>query len=535
MSLWDNINKKRQRIKQGSGEKMRKKGDKGAPTPDQIKRAKGEDMEEGKINQAIVRRQDMAKLASLYSKAMKAMPGSPKQKALKKQIDQYRRELGVNESVEEVRQPLTVPKSLAKYVVYKKSGIGKIKQVAHLRAMPKGKELDRVLDKYDADGVIAMSKIQRNKMQVEAVKVGDKVKFKKGIDPKTARSYGDAIRKSGEVVKDYGDGDVKVNFGGNNDKSVDAKLLVKEAKGKYASDAQMDDFLKGMEKHPDVKKMSKHYNRPVGDIVKALRARVSVNRLRGGNVYTLNFTDKDSKLKVKAKKQYAPLKEAVSPAQQAAIAISKKEKMKEDDFEPHMMYDPKTGKGYKAEKPEDHERMKKMGYTHEKPEIKEGKYKVNIKGEGGATVQARSEKEAIAKVMKQLGIANRFAKDRSFMKKISVLGESVEESRAYRDAMKGMKSRSATRGMATTKKDKDVSATDDDRKAANKNIIMQLRKAADLPTGAEVEFERGKGKVSRAQAQAALARFNALARPNDKEKFQKSIRSLSDIKKILGR
>lgn len=41
---------------------------------------------------------------------------------------------------------------------------------------------------------------------------------------------------------------------------------------------------------------------------------------------------------------------------------------KEDDFKPHMMYDPKTGKGYKAEKPEDHERMKKMGYTHEKPE-----------------------------------------------------------------------------------------------------------------------------------------------------------------------
>ena len=38
------------------------------------------------------------------------------------------------------------------------------------------------------------------------------------------------------------------------------------------------------------------------------------------------------------------------------------------DFEPHMMYDPETGKGYKAEKPEDHERMKKLGYTHEKPE-----------------------------------------------------------------------------------------------------------------------------------------------------------------------
>lgn len=38
-SLWANIHKKRQRIKQGSGEKMRKKGETGAPTPDQIQRA----------------------------------------------------------------------------------------------------------------------------------------------------------------------------------------------------------------------------------------------------------------------------------------------------------------------------------------------------------------------------------------------------------------------------------------------------------------------------------------------------------------
>ena len=37
--LWDNIRKKRERIKRGSGEKMRKPGEKGAPTPSQIKRA----------------------------------------------------------------------------------------------------------------------------------------------------------------------------------------------------------------------------------------------------------------------------------------------------------------------------------------------------------------------------------------------------------------------------------------------------------------------------------------------------------------
>ncbi len=40
-SLWENIRKKKERIKRGSGEKMRKKGDKGAPTADQMQRAKG--------------------------------------------------------------------------------------------------------------------------------------------------------------------------------------------------------------------------------------------------------------------------------------------------------------------------------------------------------------------------------------------------------------------------------------------------------------------------------------------------------------
>jgi nicotinic acid mononucleotide adenylyltransferase len=47
-SLWANIHKKRERIKRGSGEKMRKVGDKGAPTPAQMKRAKGESIEESK-------------------------------------------------------------------------------------------------------------------------------------------------------------------------------------------------------------------------------------------------------------------------------------------------------------------------------------------------------------------------------------------------------------------------------------------------------------------------------------------------------
>jgi hypothetical protein len=39
MSLYRNIHAKRKRIKEGSGEKMRKSGTKGAPTAKQFKRA----------------------------------------------------------------------------------------------------------------------------------------------------------------------------------------------------------------------------------------------------------------------------------------------------------------------------------------------------------------------------------------------------------------------------------------------------------------------------------------------------------------
>jgi hypothetical protein len=39
----------------------------------------------------------------------------------------------------------------------------------------------------------------------------------------------------------------------------------------------------------------------------------------------------------------------------------------EKDFEPHMMYDPKTGKGIEAKTYKDHLALKEKGYTHKKP------------------------------------------------------------------------------------------------------------------------------------------------------------------------
>ena len=49
------------------------------------------------------------------------------------------------------------------------------------------------------------------------------------------------------------------------------------------------------------------------------------------------------------------------------------EDVESDDFEPHWMYDPETGEKERAEKPEDHERLKALGWGHEPPVNKANK------------------------------------------------------------------------------------------------------------------------------------------------------------------
>ena len=72
--------------------------------------------------------------------------------------------------------------------------------------------------------------------------------------------------------------------------------------------------------------------------------------------------------------------------------------------------------------------------------------------------------------------------------------------------------------------DIDTSATDDDIKAADKNIMMQLRKSVSLRGQFPVEFlDKKKVKIPQKIAQAAIAKYNNLRKPMDKEKFQSKI------------
>ena len=72
--------------------------------------------------------------------------------------------------------------------------------------------------------------------------------------------------------------------------------------------------------------------------------------------------------------------------------------------------------------------------------------------------------------------------------------------------------------------DIDTSATDDDIKAADKNIMMQLRKSVSLRGQFPVEFlDKKKVKIPQKIAQAAIAKYNSLRKPMDKEMFQSKI------------
>ena len=65
-----------------------------------------------------------------------------------------------------------------------------------------------------------------------------------------------------------------------------------------------------------------------------------------------------------------------------------------DEFTPHMMYDPKTKKGYKAKTYDDHMRMKKMGDVHDLDEL------------SPAAMKRRKRMQAhLAKTMKKYGDA----------------------------------------------------------------------------------------------------------------------------------
>ena len=114
--------------------------------------------------------------------------------------------------------------------------------------------------------------------------------------------------------------------------------------------------------------------------------------------------------------------------------------------------------------------------------------------------------------------------------------EEIGEASAAADARRAMRGDPDMRQRAFSKDD---SATDDERKAASKNIMMQMRKAVSLRSF-DVEFADGKKvKIPQKMAQAVLQKYNSFRKPADKEKYQAKVGKsykdmLAALKESLG-
>ena len=100
----------------------------------------------------------------------------------------------------------------------------------------------------------------------------------------------------------------------------------------------------------------------------------------------------------------------------------------------------------------------------------------------------------------------------------------TREYRQHRERLELMRSKRQNEKRHIDPADIDTSATDDDIKAADKNIMMQLRKSVSLRGQFPVEFlDKKKVKISQKIALAVIAKYNNLRKPMDKEKFQAKI------------
>ena len=109
----------------------------------------------------------------------------------------------------------------------------------------------------------------------------------------------------------------------------------------------------------------------------------------------------------------------------------------------------------------------------------------------------------------------------------------LEEKRfsAKRDAMKDM-----GKSGKDSADDDDYKATDDDRKAASKNVISQIRRGCDMPKGIVLNFKDGSSKnFPKKACQLVMTKFDSIKKPMVKRKFQDMAnQSFDGLKKALS-
>ena len=166
----------------------------------------------------------------------------------------------------------------------------------------------------------------------------------------------------------------------------------------------------------------------------------------------------------------------------------------------------------------DHMKFGKMGYTHEKPKSE--------------ALDAKDKPFVKDLVKKLRGGSKTHAKQADDLEK-AINTESMSRARA--DAMRDMdrpKDRGDDDGYGV--------ATKDDRKAADKNVVMQIRRVTDLSKPAQIELRNGKKVMLKpADAKMMMKKFDAIRKPQDRLKVQNAMNdkkmTVQGLKRLLGR
>ena len=133
-----------------------------------------------------------------------------------------------------------------------------------------------------------------------------------------------------------------------------AKMYPKavDAKGRLKSGLSVSKMIKEDGQYVSPNQMTDKQKQDQKDRIQRDRER-RLKRMKAGQADSKADAERKQKERERNLRTFAGRKEAVDECKD------------EKDFKPHMMYDPKTGKGVKANTYADHVKYDKMGYTHE--------------------------------------------------------------------------------------------------------------------------------------------------------------------------
>ena len=368
---------------------------------------------------------------------------------------------------------------------------------------------------------------------------------------------------------------------------------------------ELEKFKRGLSKHPAVKKALQHANEQVESLEEKINPK-EFSKLKGtykdkisGAVIEFDshgFVVEPKNGKVvpfEWKNMMAEavlhrmMEEAVSPAQQAAIAIAKKEKGEKPKTEDkgQFIYAAKqakkkgektfvfAGKTYKCEDAlgdkevcpkcegkgcdhcDDtgyHEAHKKgskcktesfISFVNEAtviPQVKDIVSKKQAKKIQGVMVDMFTA-SAISQIYDKVNDTNKAKMDKLKITQLANLAMKLMKKEETELEEKRFSAKSdAMRDMGKAGKDSadvdDYKATDDDRKAASKNVISQIRRGCDMPKGVMVKFKDGSSKnFPKKACQLVMTKFDSIKKPMVKKKFQDMVnQSFAGLKKAMS-